>query len=506
MPCRGRPFRRDDGIVKTVQTDPPTQGDLGAEVHETHTGVVALFGDKAYKAKKPVVTDFLDFSTANLRENACRREVELNRRLAPDSYLGVGRFSPPQAGEPEPIIVMRRYSDSTRLASLVRNGASVTEHLTAVAALLARFHRLAVRGQSIDDEATVGALSERWHENLDEVRRHVDVIIPRESLDVITRLADQFLRGRDELFARRITERRIVDGHGDLMAEDIFCTSEGPVLLDCLEFDDRLRYIDGIDDAAFLAMDLEYLGRRDLADFFLAEYTTAADDSAPRALMAFCVAYRAVVRAKVDCIRVGQDHPEAVSDAHRHIMLAVERLKSATVQLVVVGGGPGTGKTTLAHALASRIGAQVISTDDVRRELQRSGAITGTAGDLDEGLYTPDNVAKVYDEVLRRARSVLANGSTVILDGTWRDQRLRERAHRLGGATSSPVVDFTCSLPLREAAERIAARGPSASDATPQIAAALGEFVGCGRSFAIDTTRPLAESVEEAQRICCLAI
>ena len=90
-------------------------------------------------------------------------------------------------------------------------------------------------------EATADALSARWHENLDELRRHVDVIIPRESLDAITRLADQFLRGREELFARRITEGRIVDGHGDLMAQDIFCTSDGPVLLDCLEFDDQVR-------------------------------------------------------------------------------------------------------------------------------------------------------------------------------------------------------------------------------------------------------------------------
>ncbi len=492
--------------METTQYAPPIHGDLAAEVRETHTGVVALFGDTAYKAKKPVITDFLDFSTADLRDKACRREVELNRRLAPDSYLGVGRFSPPQAGEPEPVIVMRRYPDSLRLASLVRNGASVDAHLTAIAALLARFHRAAVRGQSIDDEATVGALSERWHENLDELRRHVDVIIPRESLDAITRLADQFLRGRGELFARRITERRIVDGHGDLMAEDIFCTPDGPVLLDCLEFDDRLRYVDGIDDAAFLAMDLEHLGRTDLADLFLAEYAEAADDPAPRALMDFCVAYRAVVRAKVDCIRVGQGHPEAMSDAHRHTALALERLRSATVQLIVIGGGPGTGKTTLAHALARRIGAQVISTDDVRQELQRSGAVSGRAGDLNEGLYAPDNVAKVYDEVLLRASSLLSDGSTVILDGTWRDQPLRERAHRLAIATSSPLVDFTCSLPLREAQERIAARGPSASDATPQIAAALSEFADGGRSFAIDTTRPLAESVEEAHRICCLAI
>ncbi len=488
------------------QTTVTGQGDLCAEVHETHTGLVTLIGERAYKAKKPVITDFLDFSTADLRERACLREVELNRRLAPDSYLGVGRFTSPEPGPDEPVIVMRRYSDSSRLATLVRRGQPIGGDLAAIADLLARFHKGARRGHEIDAQATADALSERWHENLDELRRHVDSIVGRDALDEITRLADQFLAGRGALFAQRIADGRIVDGHGDLLSDDIFCLPDGPVLLDCLEFDDHLRCVDGIDDAAFLAMDLEYLGRRDLADAFLDDYARSANDCAPRSLRDFCVAYRAVVRAKVDCIRVGQGHQEAAADADRHLTVAVERLRSATVQLILIGGGPGTGKTTLARALADRIGAQVISTDEVRRELQQSGVIAGRVGDLEAGLYAPENVAKVYDEVLRRAGGRLSEGATVILDGTWRDARQRERAHRLGVTTSSPVVDFTCSIPLRQAAERITARGPSLSDATPQIASALGEFAAVGRSHPIDTARPLADSVAEAQRICCLTI
>ncbi len=220
-------------------------------------------------------------------------------------------------------------------------------------------------------------------------------------------------------------------------------------MLDCLEFDDRLRYVDGIDDAAFLAMDLEFLGRKDLGDFFLDEYSRSANDNAPRSLRDFCVAYRAVVRAKVDCIRVTQGHPDAAADAHRHIDIALEHLRSCTVRLIVIGGGPGTGKTTLAHALAQPIGAQVISTDDVRQELQRSGAIAGRVGDLNAGLYAPENVSAVYEEVLRRARSLLSNGSAVILDGTWRDAHQRQRARTVATETASPVVEFECSVPLK---------------------------------------------------------
>ena len=309
------------------------------------------------------------------------------------------------------------------------------------------------------------------------------------------------------LFTERITDRRIVDGHADLLADDIFCLPDGPALLDCLEFDDHLRYIDGIDDAAFLAMDLEFLGRKDLGDHFLDEYSRRADDSAPRSLKDFYIAYRAVVRAKVDCVRVAQGHQDAAADARRHIEISLEHLRAGTVRLIVVGGGPGTGKTTLSRALAEQLGAQVLSTDEVRRELQQAGAITGSAGELDAGLYSPENVTAVYDEVLRRAQVLLGGGSTVILDGTWRDARQRERARKLADETSTPIVEFTCTVPLGEASARIQGRTESASDATPEIAAAIAEHSrGPFDGYPIDTSQPLADSVAEAQQICCLAI
>lgn len=484
-------------------------GNLCAEVYETHTGVVALIGDKAYKSKKPVATDFLDFSTVQLREKACRREVELNRRLAPHSYIGIGHFTAPdRGGPPEPVIVMRRYADSARLAALVRVGEPVVGHLAVIAQLLAHFHHGAGRGPAIDAEATADAVSARWHENLGELQRYVGEVVPRESIDEIRRLATQFIAGRADLFAHRIADGRIVDGHGDLLSQDIFCLPDGPVLLDCLEFDDRLRFVDGLDDAAFLAMDLEFLGRKDLADLFLDEYSRQADDAAPRTLRDFCIAYRAVVRAKVDCIRVAQGHPDAAADARRHVDIAVQHLRSCTVRLIIIGGGPGTGKTTLAHALAGQIGAQVISTDDVRQELLRSGVIAGQAGDLDAGLYAPENVVAVYDEVLLRARRLLSGGSPVILDGTWRDADQRARARGVAADTEASLVEFVCSLPLHEATERIEARGPTQSDATPQIAVALDRQNDDPRiaGFAINTARPLADSLAEAERICCLAI
>src|SRR5829696_4556175 len=312
-------------------------GNLGAEVRETHTGLVVLVGDKAYKVKKSVVTDFLDFSTPDHRERACVCEYTLNSRLSPDSYFGIAHLSDPDGGPPEPVIVMRRYPDSSRLASLVKDGQPVENHLVSVAEKLARFHARAVRGGSIDACATMEAIRARWQENLDELHRHAGTVLRRASIEEVERLARQYISGRAPLFAERITDGRIVDGHADLLADDIFCMPEGPVLLDCLEFDDQLRYIDGIDDAAFLAMDLEFLGREDLGDYFLDEYSRLAGDTAPRSLKDFYIAYRALVRAKVDCVRVSQGHADAVPDARRHLDIALAHLRAGTVRLILVG-------------------------------------------------------------------------------------------------------------------------------------------------------------------------
>jgi aminoglycoside phosphotransferase family enzyme/predicted kinase len=480
----------------------------GAELHETHTGIVILVGDRAFKVKKPILTDFLDFRSVEARERVCAQEVLLNSRLAPDSYLGVGHFSAPHDGADEPVIVMRRYPDDRRLTSLIGRVEPVERHVSAIAELLARFHAEACRSRAVDADARAAVLSERWNENLDVLEHYAPSIISGPQLTEVRRLARQYLAGRSALFADRISERRIVDGHGDLIADDIYCMPDGPVVLDCLEFDDRLRHVDGVDDAAFLAMDLEYLGRADLAEHFLNEYRRLANDEAPESLAHFYVGYRAVVRAKVDCIKVDQGSAAAAGDARRHLELAAEHLRAATVRLVIVGGGPGSGKTTLARELAGRIGAVVLSTDDMRYELVQAGELSGEPGKFGTGLYDPDNVALVYDAVLRRAASLLGNGQSVILDGTWRDARQRQQARAVAAEYRCPTVELACTLDIRQAVERIGRRGAAThSQATAEIAESMhAEEPTWANAHHIDTSRPLGDSVDEAATLCCLAI
>ena len=480
-----------------------------AEVAETHTGMVFLVGELAYKVKKPVVTDFLDFSTVDRRTQACTREVMLNRRLAPGSYLGLGRFTAP-AGEAEPVIVMRRHPDDRRLATLARRGADISGELAAVASVLARFHAGAVRGPRIDDEARVAAVTGRWQENIAELRRYADDVVPGldgVAVAEIGELATQFIAGRTALFAARIAGERIVDGHADLLADDIFCLSAGPELLDCLEFDDRLRYVDVIDDAAFLAMDLEYLGRPELAGFFVNRYLDLTADDGPASLWHFYIAYRAVVRAKVDCVRYTQGHPAAVPDAARHLGIALDHLRVGAVRLVMVGGAPGTGKSTLARALVGPLDAVALSTDDLRAEMAAAGEISGPPGTLGAGLYRAENVAAVYDSLLERAHHALSRGRSVILDGTWGDPRQRDRVRALAAASSCPLTELVCAAPLADALTRIETRTTTTSQVTPDIATALvaDDHWAPARwpqAHRVDTTRPPSESVAAALKFC----
>ncbi|ODQ99218.1 hypothetical protein BST27_00440 [Mycobacterium intermedium] len=466
--------------------------------------MVVFAGDRAYKVKKPVLTDFVDFRTAAQRERACRREVELNSRLSPGSYLGVAQLTDPTGGPAEPIVVMRRYSDQDRLASMVTRGESVEGVLDRVAEVLADFHRNALRGESIDAQGEAGAVGKRWRDNLWELHRYAETIpgVTEESIDRIERLATEYISGRAHLFAHRIDERCVVDGHGDLLADDIFVVDGEPALLDCMEFDDQLRYVDQIDDAAFLAMDLEFLGRRDLGDHFMERYIAYSGDESASSLRHFYIAYRAVVRAKVECVRVTQGGSAAAADAVRHLGLATGHLQAGAVRLALVGGNPGTGKSTVARALAEQVGAQVISTDNVRRELLETGIISGEPGVLDSGLYSPDNVATVYEIVLRRARMCLDHGRSVILDGTWRHPHWRAEARRIATETHSQPVEIMCAAGIDMTADRIVTRPAGNSDATPEIAAALAARPsGWDEAFRIDTSQPLATSAEQAVEV-----
>nr|PZN39739.1 MAG: gluconate kinase [Actinomycetota bacterium] len=442
-------------------------------MRETHSGVVLLLGDRAYKFKKPVDLGFLDFTTLEARRRACEREVELNRRLAPDVYQGVAELVGPDGRVIDHVVAMRRMPPERRLSALVRAGRSVDDCLRRVARALAVLHANSERGPHIDREGDLPALRRRWCDNLDQVRGLYGPAMDAAVAAEIERLTLRFLDGRAPLFARRLAEGRIVDGHGDLLAEDVFCLDDGPRILDCLEFDDRLRYVDGLDDAAFLAMDLERLGEPRLAELFLRAYADFAGDPAPPSLYHHYVAYRAFVRAKVACLRHAQGNAASAPEARGYADLALRHLRAGAVRLVLVGGPPGSGKSTLAAGLADRLGLTLLASDRVRKELAGIDPAASAAAPYGEGIYTPEWTARTYAELLRRAERLLGLGESVVLDASFTDPGHRAAAAEVAERAHADLVAFRCAVPAEVAAARVAARTGGISDADPAIAATL---------------------------------
>jgi uncharacterized protein len=475
---------------------------LRPEVVETHISVVFFVGDRAYKLKKPVVFDFLDYSTRAARERACHREVELNRRLAPDIYRGVADVSGPDGEVCDHLVVMTRLPNGRRLARLVQSAATeVDAQLDAVADLIVRFHADADRNPTIDAAAAPGAVAALWDTNLSELRHAAAKSIDTATIDLADRLARRFLVGRDRLLQHRIDAGCICDGHGDLQADDIFCLPDGPRVLDCIDFDDRLRYGDVVSDVAFLAMDLERLGAPDAATHFVNAYEESSGQRFPPTLLHFYIAYRALVRSKVHLLRSREGLDTTSVDVAASLLdLAIEHLDRATVRLILVGGLPGTGKSSLAHELAATIGATVLGSDSTRKDI--SGVPRGErhTGEFEDDLYTPERTDLVYDALITQARDHLEQGRTVVLDASWRAERHRRAARSAAHGAAADLVELRCEVPADLAAERIRRRleGPTTSDATPAIAAAMAaSFDRWDEGLGVDTTRPVEECLPE---------
>jgi uncharacterized protein len=491
---------RGIGVVpEPVRGEP--EGPAAPAVAETHVSWVVLLGDRAYKLLKPVDLGFLDHRSRESRARACRREVEVNRRFAPDVYLGVLDVLDEGGAPRDHLIEMRRMPAGRRLSRLLA-GAEARERVAEVARAVAAIHAAAARSAEISRGGEPGRVAANWEQGLAQIDAVAgDDVVPGADRARVAALARAYLAGRGPLLVRRIAEGWVRDGHGDLLCEDVFCLDDGPRLLDCLAFDDALRHSDVLADAAFLAMDIEAHGAPALGRLLLDTWAGALGETHPASLADHYVAYRAHVRAKVACLRHGQGDAGAAAEARRLHDLCLRHLERGRVRLVLVGGSPGTGKSTVAAALGARAGWPVVRSDVVRT---RVAGPAGRAGPerYGEGRYAPARRAAVYDELVREAGERLGLGESVVLDASWSSEAERERARGAAGAASAEVVEVRCVAPAEVARRRIAeraARGGDPSEATAAIAARMAaEAEPWARSLPLDTDRPLAETVEDA--------
>lgn len=474
------------------------------EIVETHISLVAFVADRVFKRKKPVHFPFVDLSTAAARERDCEREIALNRRLAPDVYVGVTALTDDEGRVVDHLVEMRRMPAGARLSTLAAAGADVDRCVGTLAAQVAELHASSPRAPQIDAAASHANVCSLWEQAFAQTSEFEGPVLDAGVAACTAALARRYLAGRRPLFDARVAAGRARDGHGDLLAEDIFCLPDGPRVLDCLEFDDRLRYGDVLADVAFLAMDLETLGRADLARRFLEGYASAAHDAWPRSLEHFYVAYRAHVRAKVACLRHAQGHEEARSRAERLLEVSHRHLEAARVRLVLVGGAPATGKTTVAVALANETGWPVLRSDAIRAERAGTRPDERIVAPLDADVYTSEAKSAVYDALLARASRLLEQGESVILDASWSESGWRAAAQAAADATASDVVALRCTVAADVAAARAAARaehGDDLSGAGPEVARALAaRFAPWPEALTIDTSRPVATAADDALR------
>ncbi len=473
-----------------------------AEVRETHISWVFLTADRAYKLLKPITTNFLDFGSSDLRCAAAQREVELNRRVAPDVYLGLGDLV--ENGElVDQLIIMRRMPEERRLSRMV-DDPSFDHHVREIARTVAALHagEPAVTGDRAQAIAGRDAVAGNWEANFADLAAVADELIDSVDYAEAAARARRFLAAQSDLFTRRIDEGFVRDGHGDLLAGDIFCLDDGPRILDCLAFDERLRIGDVLSDIGFLAMDLHRLAGANVARSLLKWYGEFSNEHHPASLAHHYMGYRAHVRAKIAALRWQQGSTSAADDLRVHHDLALFHLRRGEVRLVMVGGVPGTGKSTVASAIGAELGAVVLSSDELRKDLAHLGPDEHARSPVDSGLYAPERRAEVYEEMLVEAGLLLARGESVVMDASWSGADQRRLAESLGRERGVEVVAIECVVDATTARQRIAHRMSTPgvpSDATPDVADHMrATWPAWPEASQIDTAGTIEETLESA--------
>jgi aminoglycoside phosphotransferase family enzyme/predicted kinase len=417
---------------------------------QTHISSVFLTGEYVYKLKKPVNFGFLDFSTIALRKLYCRAEVELNSRLAPSVYLKASpitldgdQLALEGEGEIVDWVVVMQELDQKLLGTEVLARGELTEaHMDALVDVLVPFYQEAKTGEGVDRYGTVKAVKFNTDENFSQTKAYSGKLLSAERYKHIRRWTNTFYEENAELFERRIAEGRIRESHGDLHLFNVFL-ERPPIIFDCIEFNERLRCGDIAVDLAFMAMDLDFNDRSDLANHFIDRYVEASGDTELVKLLDFYKCYRAYVRGKIACFTSSDPaldngaRREQRNLARRYFGLAYQYAGgSERPSMVVLYGLMGSGKTNVARYLREHFGWHMISTDAVRKQISGVGENTRVYVPYNEGLYSPDMNEKTYAEVCRRAENLLQGGFPVVVDGAFKYQEERvpviEAAERTG--------------------------------------------------------------------------
>jgi diguanylate cyclase (GGDEF)-like protein len=485
---------------------------------DTHISWVFLLDQDVFKVKKPVNFGFLDFRSVAQRKAACEAEVSLNGRLAPGVYRGVvavrragdGRIfvdcgrghesnDATQGAIVDWAVHMRRLDDARRADHLLANGDLSDAAVHAVAKRIAEFHLSAQCDDETSAFGTLEVVKSNVEENFAQTASFLNEYLTPMEVEEIRRHQRGFVRRHESLFEARIQAKKIRDGHGDLRLEHVYWDEGTPVVIDCIEFNQRFRFGDTCADIAFLAMDFANAGRVDLAERLLARYAREANDFDLYALVDFYESYRAFVRGKVSAFIAadetadGEARLHARAQARRYFLLALAAQGRAVGPraLLAVGGLIASGKSTLAEQLGVQMAAPVVDTDRTRKWMM---GVTPTRPVHEapwQGAYDSATTERVYAEVLRRAEVVLQSGRSVIVDASFRSAATRNAVRDLAKKHGVPFLFVECRVDPEVARARLVRRklAESVSDGRVDIFDAFRE------SFEVTTDVLPAEHV-----------
>ena len=471
--------RRQAELVASLREQLAAAGDVA--VHETHISRVLLAGADAYKLKKPVNLGFLDFSTLARRQHFAEEEVRLNRRLAPELYLGVvpitGTAQAPALSGDGPVldyaVHMRRFSQE----ALLTRRRLTPDVADALAERLAAFHADAPAASAAGEYGAPDQVLAPMRENFSVIR---DAVAPDGRLAAQLSRLERWTQRQYHALAQTLEQRRrdghVRECHGDLHRGNVAVRDGEPLLFDCIEFNPALRWIDTASELSFLLMDLMHVGETAQARRLLNGYLMHSGDYGMLAVLRLYLVYRAMVRAKVTAIGAAQHHHADASQDHVlrgyvHRALACSRL-AGVPRVVLLCGLSGCGKTSLAAALAERLPLIHIRSDVERKRLFGLPPMARTQAEPDQGIYAAHASERPYARLLELSRQCVQAGYGVLVDATFlsgeRRHPFRALADELGCAFDCLALDAPPSVLRRRVAERYAV-GEDASEADLQV-------------------------------------